>query len=92
MKISLLHLTTNQYIISEVNELDEEPAVHLVRPYQLEGDPGRVKLIKYPKYSEGENFVLHSEKVVTIGSPEPYIIKLYMDAIMTSKSSTLSDE
>lgn len=93
MKISLLHLITNQYIISEINELDEEPAVHMVRPYEIIENSSGYKLVRYPKFCEGENVLLHSERILTIGNPYPSIIKEYMDAIiMDDKSLKSSDE
>lgn len=85
MKIVLLHLITGQYLISKIDELDEEPAVHLIDPYELvELESGFPEFIKYPRYRDTVDIVMHSERVITICNPTKELIRSYMDILISN--------
>jgi len=63
----------NDYLLGQVQELDEEPAVFIEKCYRIvDGE-----LEVYPKYSGQRDLFLTSESIFTIVDPSEDIAKKY---------------
>ena len=80
MNISLLLLKTGEYIISRVEELEYEPKVHLILPYLVSG-ASKPTLSVWPKYTEDEHILLHSENLLTVCTPKLEVRNAYMKKV-----------
>lgn len=74
LKILLLkNGNLNDYLIGNVQELDEEPSVFIENCYRIvDGD-----LEEYPKYSSQRDLFLTSESIFTIVDASEEILKRY---------------
>ena len=68
MNISLLLLKTGEYLISQVEELEYEPKVHLTSPYIISGKTKRLLSI-WPLHTDDEHILLNSETLLTVCVP-----------------------
>jgi hypothetical protein len=80
MNISLLLLKTGEYIISQVEELDYEPKVHLILPYLVSGKT-KPTLSQWPLFSEDDHVLLNSDTLLTVCTPTPEIRNAYMKKV-----------
>jgi hypothetical protein len=63
----------NDYLIGQVQELDEEPSVFIEQCYRIVDG----KLEQYPKYSSQRDLFLTSESIFTIVDPSTEILGEY---------------
>jgi len=63
----------NDYLIGQVQELDEEPSVFIEQCYRIVD--GRLE--QYPKYSSQRDLFLTSESIFTIVDPSTEILGEY---------------
>ena len=72
MNLKVIQLNTGDYIIADVEELEEEePSCYLKNCYQIiDGD-----LREWPKYSSDREALIFSDRIVTISEPHPDIVK-----------------
>ena len=80
MEIKVILLKTGQSLVSQVEELQYEPKVHLLRPHLLSGKT-KVTLTPWPEYVSEEHILLPSDSLMTIGEPQPKIRASYLDKI-----------
>ena len=80
MNISLILLRTGEYLVSQVEELQYEPKVHLTAPYLVSGKT-KVTLSLWPLYSSDEHILLNSEALLTVATPLPEIRAAYLKKI-----------
>ena len=84
MNVAVLQLINDRYIICDLEMLEEEPCYYLKNSYEVidNGYPKNdVKFVKYPKFTEDEGCLMHTDKIITMIDPEPRIIELYMKVI-----------
>ena len=63
----------NDYLIGQLQELDEEPSVFIEQCYRIVDG----KLEQYPKYSSQRDLFLTSESIFTIVDPSTEILGEY---------------
>ena len=80
MELSLLILKTGQVLVSQIEELDYEPKVHLLRPHLVSGKT-KLTLTPWPEYVEDEHILLHSDSLLTAGTPTSKVKKAYLDKV-----------
>ena len=80
MNISLLLLKTGEYLVSQVEEMQYEPKVHLTSPYLVSGKT-KVTLSVWPSYCSDDHVLLHSEVLQTVLTPLPEIRAAYLKKI-----------
>jgi len=80
MDLSTLVLKTGQVLVSQIEELDYEPKVHLIRPHLISGKT-KLVLRPWPEYIEDEHILLGSDSLLTVGTPTPKVRKAYLDKI-----------
>lgn len=94
-EIQIIVLTTNQILISQVDEVDaleRYPNCKLTKPYSILLDP-RPAENKEPNYillpwlnelTNDTDIMLHSEKILTLVEPNPKFLELYKNKVMTT--------
>ena len=80
MQLSLILLRTGEYIISQVEEMDYEPRVHMEQPYLI-GGKTKVTLTKWPSYTEDTHILLTSDSLLTMCDPTQDILDKYLTKI-----------
>ena len=80
MQLSLILLRTGEYIISQVEEMDYEPRVHMEQPYLI-GGKTKVTLTKWPLYTEDTHILLTSDSLLTMCDPTQDILDKYLTKI-----------
>ena len=78
--IKVLLLTSQEIIVSQIDEIAAEfgdPNCKLTKPYKIEGGA----LHKWmEEYTEQNEIMINSDKIVTLVTPSPYIFDLYSKA------------
>ena len=78
--IKVLLLSNQEIVVSEIEEIACEigdPNCKLTKPYKIEGGA----LHKWmEEYTEQNEIMINSDKIVTLVTPSPYIFDLYSKA------------
>jgi len=77
---TLLILKSGQILISESEEMDYEPKVHLIRPYLVSGKT-KVTLTPWPSYTSDNDILLRSDDLLTVCEPEKSLLEIYLKKI-----------
>ena len=80
MNLSLILLSTGLTLISQTEELEYEPKVHLIQPYVV-GGKTKVTLTRWPDHTNDEHILLKSDSLLTICEPTEEIIKMYLKKV-----------
>lgn len=80
MIVTLLLLNSGEYLISQAEQLDYEPRCHLQQPYQVDGY-APFRLTTWPKYTNEEDILLHTEAIKTLCEPTPELLEKYLETI-----------
>ena len=80
MNLSLILLSTGLTLISQIEELEYEPKVHLIEPYVV-GGKTKVTLTKWPDYTDDVHILLKSESLLTVCEPTEEIVKMYLKKV-----------
>ena len=80
MNLALILLKTGQSLVSQIEELEYEPKVHLLQPYLVSGKT-KLTLTTWPDYVVDEHILLHSDTLLTVGEPTSKIKKAYLDKV-----------
>ena len=80
MNLAVILLKTGQSLVSQIEELEYEPKVHLLQPYLVSGKT-KVTLTTWPDYVTDDHILLHSDSLLTVGEPTTKIKKAYLDKI-----------
>ena len=80
MDLSMVILKTGQALVSQIEELEWEPKVHLFQPYLVSGKT-KLTLTPWPEYVDDEHILLHSDTLLTVGTPTTKVRKAYLDKV-----------
>ena len=80
MNISLILLRSGEYLISQVEELEHEPRVHLTAPYLVSGKT-KTTLSVWPLYCSDTHILIHSDSLLTVATPLPEVRAAYLKKI-----------
>lgn len=94
MNIAVLQLVTKDYIICDLELLDEEPCYYLKRAHVIKrceentsslsikyNEYSYITLESYPLFTNDEGCLMHTEKIVTMVEPDPRVAELYLKVI-----------
>ncbi len=71
MNLKVIQLNTGDYIIADVEQLEEEPSCYLKNCYRIvDGN-----LHEWPMYSSEREALIYADRIVTISEPHPDIVK-----------------
>ena len=77
MNIALLVLRDGPILVSQSEELDHEPRVHLINPMVISGTTN-VVLKQWPPYTDDKDVLLRSEDLLTVCDPTDKVLNAYM--------------
>ena len=80
MNLALVILRNGVTLVSEMEELEYEPKVHLVCPYEV-GGKTKVTLSRFPQHTEDEHILLRSEELLTVCEPTQAIVDKYLKKV-----------
>ena len=75
--LAVIILKGGEYLVSETDQLEYEPKVHMINPHLL-GGKTKVTLTRWPLYTNDEHILLHSDSVLTVVEPSPEVAELYL--------------
>jgi len=81
--LKLLLLKNDSYVVAQVEEIVADygmPNCKLINPYEI--FPG-VVLKPWPCYTDQEEVLFSSDNILTIVSPNPDVVKAYIDMVPT---------
>ena len=90
MEISVLLLKSGEYLVSQVEELQYEPKVHLTSPYLLSGKT-KTTLSIWPHYTPDSHVLLYSDDLRTIVTPMPEIRAAYLKKIGKTEEDLIDE-
>jgi hypothetical protein len=76
--IKILKISTGEILISEIKEIQSqlgEPDCMLIKPFLIKKDFTLESWMGY--FSSEDNFMIHSDKIVTICDPKSTILEKY---------------
>ena len=74
--LALIVLKTGQTLVSQTDELEYEPKVHLLKPYIVSGK-AKVTLTPWPEYTNDAHILLRSDDLLTVCEPTESIVESY---------------
>lgn len=77
MNIALVILKNGITLVSQSDELDHEPRVHLVNPMTISGNTN-VVLKPWPGYTDDVDILLRSDDLLTVCEPTERVLEAYM--------------
>lgn len=81
MTTKIIHLCTKQLLISKIEEVPSElgePDCKLVNPYLLIEEDMTVTMEPWmSSYTSQNDYMIHSDKILTIADPKPTLIEKY---------------
>lgn len=80
MNLSLLILDSGEYLVSQVDQMDYEPRVHMLQPYLVSGTKA-ITLTRWPSYTNDEHILLKSDRLLTMVDPTKDILEKYLKKI-----------
>ena len=79
--VKLIHLTTNQILISEIAEIAAvvpgEPDCKLVNPFTIKEDQTLEPWLL--SVTKDDIFMISSDKILTLADPTPTLLEKYID-------------
>ena len=79
--VKLIHLTTNQILISEIAEIAAvvpgEPDCKLVNPFTIKEDQTLEPWLL--SVTKDDIFMISSDKILTLADPTPTLLEKYLD-------------
>ena len=80
MNLSLLILKRGDTLIALCEQLDYEPACHLVKPHTISGKT-KLTFTKWPEYSGDDHILINTEELLTVIEPSVEVREAYMKKI-----------
>ena len=72
-------------LMSQTEQLDYEPKVHLFQPYVV-GGKTKVTLTAWPPHASDQHILLHSDSLLTVCDPSPTVKAMYLQRINKQES------
>ena len=80
MNLSLLILKSGTKLLSQSEELDYEPRVHLIEPYEVTGKT-KVTLSPWPGHTDDKHILLNSADLLTVVTPTKSLADSYLKKV-----------
>jgi len=88
-KLIILKHHPQTYLLADLLELDEEPALCLQECCTINDDGG---VQPYPKHTHQRDIFLSTDDVMTILDPSPAVAKQYLTVLESFKKSAVPNE
>ena len=77
MNLSLLLLKSGEYLISQVEQMEYEPSVHMIEPYLI-GGKTKVTLTRWPSHTDDKHILINSGSLLTMCDPTQDLLDKYL--------------
>jgi hypothetical protein len=77
-------LKNNTVLVTKIDEVPSElgePDCKLIDPYELESGLPDAELVKWPKFTDVNELMIHSDSILTIVDPSDKLLKRYLELI-----------
>ena len=80
MNLALVLLRNGTALVSEIDQLEYEPKVHLTNPHTVSGKT-KLSLTRWPEYAVDTHILLRSEELLTVCELEDRVVKSYLNKV-----------
>ena len=77
MSLALVLLRNGTSLVSQIDQLEYEPKVHMTSPYIVTGST-KVTLTSWPNYTDDTHILLHSDSILTVCEPNEKLAEAYL--------------
>lgn len=82
MNVALVQLINNDYVVCDLELLEEEPCYYMKNAYVIKhNESGKLNFQKYPEFTDDEGCLMHTDKIITMVDPKPSVVEEYMKVI-----------
>tara|TARA_B100000902_G_C27266813_1_gene893997 strand:- start:549 stop:800 length:252 start_codon:yes stop_codon:yes gene_type:complete len=81
MNLHVIELINNKIIVSDIEELDEEPSCFLKNSREIIDNDGTITFKKWPMYTDETDTLIYSNRIVTISTPSDEVASLYKQSV-----------
>ena len=80
--MTLVILKDQTHLITQTEQLEVEPRVHLFEPYVVSGTQ-KITLSQWPEplYTNEKHILIHTDSLLTVCDPTPELIELYLKKV-----------
>ena len=90
MNLALVLLRNGTALVSEIDQLEYEPKVHLTNPHTVSGKT-KLTLTRWPEYATDTHILLRSEELLTVCELEERVVKSYLTKVGKTEADLQSD-
>lgn len=90
MELSIIVLKCGVTLVSLVEQMDYEPAVHMFRPHTFSGKT-KITLTPWPEQSTDEHVLINTDSLLTICEPTDKIRKVYEGKVKNAPKELTKD-
>ena len=80
MSLALVLLRNGTSLVSQIDQLEYEPKVHLTNPHTISGK-AKLTLNRWPEYATDTHILLRSEELLTVCELEERVVKSYLNKL-----------
>lgn len=82
MNVALVQLINSDYVVCDLELLEEEPCYYMKNAYVIKNNEfGELRFKKYPEFTDDEGCLMHTDKIITMVDPKPSVVEEYMKVI-----------
>ena len=90
MNLALVLLRNGTALVSEIEQLEYEPKVHLTNPHTVSGK-SKLTLTRWPEYATDTHILLRSEELLTVCELEDRVVKSYLTKVGKTEADLQSE-
>ena len=90
MNLALVVLRNGTSLVSEIERLEYEPAVHLTNPHTVSGK-SKLTLSRWPEYAVDTHILLRSDELLTVCELEERVVKSYLTKVGKTEEDLRSE-
>lgn len=83
-------LKTGQMLIAQSEQLEYEPKIHLIEPYEISGNT-KVTLRRWPFYTDDIHILLNTDALLTVCEPSTKIKEAYIKKVGITEEDLKSE-
>lgn len=80
MNLALILLKTGQTLMTQTEQMEYEPKVHLVNPMTISGK-AKLTLSRWPEYTNDEHVLLNTDALLTVCEPSDQLRDAYLKKV-----------
>ena len=80
MNVAIIILKNGTHLVSQTDQLEYEPKVHLVNPHTISGKT-KLTLSSWPEFTDDDHILLRSDDLLTVCEPTKKVFDAYLKVI-----------